>query len=510
MSHVCTMDWRAPLQIGVLLIALNSASAQDIDPGRYYALLIANEGYRHWTPLKTPHEDVDDLAKILRIRYRFADKDIKILKDVTRDDIIDELENLKGRLTARDNLLIYYAGHGKIRDDGGYWIGLDAKKTSRSRWLHHTTISDLIDVENGMSARHVLVIADSCYSGAALREEEFPKKPLNESRASWLDNLSRKRARTILTAGGVQPVLDRVGTSRHSIFALELLRHLNSNQNVLEGSALHGLIKEEVHSRARRQLGRSAQAPEYGRIPGTGHGGGEFLFFPKDVRIAVIDPRQTSDPFGIRRAGKTERTRGTLGPEMVFVRANPPFLIGRYEVSFEEYDRFASATGSKVLDDESWGRGKRPVINVSWDDAVAYAQWLSQKTGKNYRLPTEDEWAYAARAGTKTAYWWGKDIRQDDKVWANCDDCGSQWDSRRTAPVGSFPANPFGLHDTAGNVWEWVQDCYSTDEGRCGQRVIRGGSWLNGSRNVRSSNRNWNYPDYRRNDIGFRLAQDLE
>jgi formylglycine-generating enzyme required for sulfatase activity len=126
-------------------------------------------------------------------------------------------------------------------------------------------------------------------------------------------------------------------------------------------------------------------------------------------------------------------------------------------VTFEEYAKFATAVGRKLPEGEGWGTGNRPVINVSWKDAVAYAEWLSEQTGKRYRLPSEAEWEYAAGAGTETKYWWGNEVGINR---ANCDGCGSQWDNKQTAPVGSFDANPLGLYDTAGKVFEWVQDCW--------------------------------------------------
>ncbi len=195
------------------------------------------------------------------------------------------------------------------------------------------------------------------------------------------------------------------------------------------------------------------------------------------------------------------------------------FAMGKYEVTFDDYDQFAQATGREVPDDENWGRGHRPVIKVSWEDATAYTQWLSEQTGKRYRLPTEAEWEYAARAGTKTRYWWGGDI---GRKHANCEGCGSEWDSQKTVPVGSFEANPFGLYDTAGNVEEWVQDCWHNsykgtptdgsawDSGKCGRRVVRGGSWFVNARGVRSAFRTGSDAGYDRdNSVGFRLARDL-
>ena len=198
------------------------------------------------------------------------------------------------------------------------------------------------------------------------------------------------------------------------------------------------------------------------------------------------------------------------------------FAIGRFEVTFEEYDRFALATGEWLPSYRGWDRGRQPVTNVSWEDAVAYAAWLSKQTRKRYRLPTEAEWEYAARGGTETAYWWGDEMKS---AIANCDGCGSQWDNKQTAPVGSFRPNPFGLYDTAGNVWEWVQDCWhehydgaATDGsawekeggGDCDQRVARGGSWGDKAGNSRSSDKAGVNAFNRNNFIGFRLAQDLE
>ena len=175
------------------------------------------------------------------------------------------------------------------------------------------------------------------------------------------------------------------------------------------------------------------------------------------------------------------------------VKIQKSFALGRFEVTFEEYDQFAKAANRQLPNDHGWGREHRPVINVSWQDAAEYAKWLSEQTGKRYRLPTEAEWEYAARGGNETAYWWGNDFV---KGMANCRGCGSQWD-KQTAPVGSFKPNAFGFYDTAGNVWEWVEDCWhdnyngaptdgsawnETGGGNCNQRLMRGGSWDDGRR----------------------------
>ena len=192
------------------------------------------------------------------------------------------------------------------------------------------------------------------------------------------------------------------------------------------------------------------------------------------------------------------------------------FGIGKYEVTIDAYDRFAEATGRKFPYDEGWGRGERPVIHVSWNDVSAYAQWLSAETGISYRLPTEAEWEYAARTGADTAYPWGDEVGQGH---ANCNGCGSRWDYTKTAPVGSFAPNEWGLHAMAGNVWEWTcsryEKRYGGDENVCsspkgpGYRVNRGGSWTNEPSLLRSATRSRDLPGSGGYNLGFRLAQDL-
>lgn len=201
------------------------------------------------------------------------------------------------------------------------------------------------------------------------------------------------------------------------------------------------------------------------------------------------------------------------------VRIPEPFTLGTYPVAFEEYERFADATGRKKPPDQKWGRGRRPVINVSWEDAWAYCAWLSEQTGQHYRLPTEAEWEYAARAGTDTEYWWGdSEESAGDHAWY------SENSSGKTQPVGQKSPNPWGLHDMAGNVWEWVQDCWhdryegAPDDGSvrepenpadCRARVVRGGSWNYDPANLRSAARNWYVPVNRLFALGFRLARSL-
>ena len=231
---------------------------------------------------------------------------------------------------------------------------------------------------------------------------------------------------------------------------------------------------------------------------------------------------------------------GSLAPEMTiiqgreFVRGDaqgdsderPPtsvtpgtFAIGVFEVTFNEYDQFCASTNCDMPDDEGWGRGNNPVVNVSWQDAKAYTEWLSKKTRKRYRLPSDAEWEYAARAGTATKYWWGDET---GIARANCEGCNSLWDGAQISPVGKFSANPLGLHDTAGNVFEWVADCYHDsfaaapadgsplEKPGCGKRVIRGGAWSFPPKEIRSANRWRDFPSRRSDDTGFRVARDID
>ena len=205
------------------------------------------------------------------------------------------------------------------------------------------------------------------------------------------------------------------------------------------------------------------------------------------------------------------------------VTISRPIAMGRYEVTFADYDRFARATGRDRPDDEGWGRSNRPVINVSRKDAQAYAAWLSKETGKRYRLPSEAEWEYAARAGTTTKYSWGNSITCSQARYGRRSggECSDSRDG--TVAVGSFGANAFGLHDLHGNVWEWVEDCYvntytgaptdgsarTTGCGSTTRAVVRGGSWHLDPLWVRSANRYRGWPSARAYNVGFRLVQDI-
>ena len=267
---------------------------------------------------------------------------------------------------------------------------------------------------------------------------------------------------------------------------------------------------------------------------------------------ASIPPSAPAAPYQPGSAFTDALASGGSGPEMVVIPAgrfrmgcvtrsgcfrderpvhrvffDDPVAVSRYAITFEDYDRFA---GANRPGDEGWGRGRRPVINVSWHQAVQYAQWLSGETGENYRLLSEAEWEYAARAGSERKYHFGNDSTQLCR-YANHADADTDYDWRnsycsdgvgeKTATVGSYAPNAFGLHDMHGNVWEWVQDCWNDHyrraprdgapwlEGDCSMRVLRGGSFGYEPESLRAAFRTPLSTQQRSNDIGFRVARTL-
>lgn len=208
-------------------------------------------------------------------------------------------------------------------------------------------------------------------------------------------------------------------------------------------------------------------------------------------------PEMTMIPMGILVVNKA----GSKKTQII----GKVFAAGKYEVTFNEWDACVAGGGCNGYrpDDHGWGRGQQPVINVSRKEANKYVQWLSQETGHSYRLLTAAEWMYAAQAGTTTAYPWGDSI---GVCHANCDGCGSQWDGKQTAPVGSFQPNAFGLDDMNGNVSEMVEDCVN---GNCDIHYTCGGSWRDGLLHAGSQCLNDDDTEASSLARGFRVARKL-
>jgi predicted nucleic acid-binding Zn-ribbon protein len=264
-----TAEFRLVPDSKQLLVKLPSTVAL----GQYHALIIGNRHYAHWPGLKTSEADAVSTAEILNKKYGFK---TRLLLDAKRVDILQALNDYRNQLTEKDNLLIYYAGHGHLDEkiNRAYWIPVDAQVDSNVEWISAVAITDVV---GAMSAKHVLLVVDSCYSGAltrsALAQLEAGMSP--EARLHWLEVVASKRSRTVLSSGAVKPVLD-TGGGEHSVFARAWLDVLQKNDEVLEGQRVHREIAQRVAYAA--DTLQFEQVPEYAPIRYAGHESGDFLF----------------------------------------------------------------------------------------------------------------------------------------------------------------------------------------------------------------------------------------
>ncbi len=232
-----------------------------LDFGRYHAIVIGNNGYKKLPKLKTAVADAKAVAAMLERDYGFA---VALLIDATEETVIGELSKMRRTLTPQDNLLIYYAGHGWYDEeaDRGYWLPVDAAADNQSNWISNADITDML---KALKAKHVLVVADSCFSGTLTRGLAIVTKS-----AGYLENIVKRRARTALTSGGTEPVLD-AGGGEHSVFAKAFLETLQANAGVIDGEGVYNRVFEQVRLNAE-------QEPKYDNIRLAGHDGGDFLF----------------------------------------------------------------------------------------------------------------------------------------------------------------------------------------------------------------------------------------
>jgi len=230
--------------------------------GRYYALVIGNNGYKYLTKLRTSRSDAQEIAGVLRNNYGF---DVELLLDASRSDILLSLSRLRERLTKKDNLLIYYAGHGWLdkQGDEGYWLPVDASQDNEVNWVSNADITTNL---KAMEAKHVLFVADSCYSGKLGRGVHIQKRS-----PDYYARLSVKRARSVISSGGLEPVIDSGGKGNHSVFATAFLEALKENTQIADATELFERIRKPV-------MLNSDQTPEYADIRKADHDGGEFIF----------------------------------------------------------------------------------------------------------------------------------------------------------------------------------------------------------------------------------------
>lgn len=475
------------------------------------ALIIGNKSYSGLPPLVNPGNDAADMAKALES----VGFEVIVKTDLKRDDMRKTIREFRKRLKRGAVGLFYYSGHGLQVDGINYLLPIDAS-VEYAEELPNVAV-DANEVLNVLRAKKLgfsFVILDACRNNGLERRDKQQVQGLARMDAP-------EGALIAYSTGPNQLASD--GFGRNSIYTGELLKEIDQP----------GLRIEDVFKRVRASVSRASAGNQ---VPV------EFTSLVDDFYFKSPAPAsfQTASTTTLPKLKAGEEFKDCADcPTMVVIpkgkfmmgndggkREQRParevtitrdMALGKFEVTFDEWDICAKEGACPpAASDEGWGRGKRPVINVTWDDARQYVRWLSRKTGQAYSLPSEALWEYAARANTTSAYWWGDSMGQD---LANCRNCGSQFDGQ-TAPVGSTKANGFGLHDVHGNVWEWVEDCWhgsyrnapvdgsAWTTGSCTMSVLRGGSWRDNDRAAQVTTRG-RFGLGSRNDFGFRVARQV-
>jgi len=560
--------------LGLLLgtgSAVFLASAQqrgDSTPPPRFALLIGNASYPDANaPLSLPVKNVRALADELR-RHNF---DVDAKENLGKEEMQRAIDAFKQKIKAGSTALFFFSGHGLQVGRQSYLIPVNAQIWSEADIRRDGfSIESILTEINGRGARVKLLIMDASRrnpferrfraSPAGLAPIDAPEGTLIMSAAAPGKVISETEGENSLFIGEFVKELRSPGLTADEIFSrtrIGVSRVSNGEQVPYVASSLvedfyfvqpAGRVATSppppvVETRPpprqppepRQPPQPEARQPEARPPPRPAQP--EQRPTPPSQSQAAVPPRAEPGRTGTK-PGDVFRDCSDC-PEMVVVPAGAfdmgsndfdiekpehrvtiakPFAIGRREVTFEEWDQCAASGSCRHRpDDRGAGRGERPVTDVSWLDAKAYVEWLSQKSSHKYRLPSEAEWEYAARGGTKTAYWWGRDAAQR---FANCRECGGT-PERSTVTSGTYSANPFGLFDTAGNAAEWVEDCWNDNyrgaprdgtawtTGQCRQRVLRGGSFDSQARYVRSASRFRYDSDVRYYANGFRVVREL-
>jgi len=512
------------------------------EPARRIALLIGNGGYAR-KALNNPTNDAEDMAAALRE----AGFEVTQINNAERGEMETAIRDFGEQLKNCPNTvgLFYFAGHGMQYNGKNHLFPIGAMRSVTSiETLQNKTVGvdDILATMTKAKNRMNIIFLDAC------RDNPF-RETLYRSKSRSIDSIDDQDGlapisplNNFLIAYSTLPnMIAQDGKGRNSPYVESLKKKLVKPDMRIE--EMLRLVRVAVQDKTDQQ-----QAPMYSA------GLSEPFCFVGTCLFKKPPPPKPPLPLPPTQCAQLPQSEqhkvfrdslkdGNEGPEMVKISAGSfkmgniqgngssheqpvhdvpvnKFAIGRSEITFADYDRFAEATGRNKPSDSGWGRDNRPVIKVSWKDATAYAEWLSRETGQTYRLPTEAEWEYAARAGTETQYWWGKEMKPDVVACINCND-GYEKPPEQSLPVCSFPPNPFGLYDTAGNVWEWTcseyQKRYNGKEQRCADKnsnsnfhiVARGGSFYSVKKHIRSAYRFKRRTTERYNEFGFRLVKEL-
>lgn len=503
-----------------------------------FALIIGNSSYKYVPKLRNPVNDATDIASVLK-ELGFK---VTLKRNVDKETMVNAIRSFGAQLRQGGTGLFYFAGHGFQYQGRNFLVPVDAKiKTAADIEFEsvdaNRVLAQMQQANNGVN----IVILDAC------RDNPFAVSSRTITRGlARMDSPTGTLIAYATSPGDVAADgKGRNGTfTKHLLVGLRTKSHLSITDMFTEitGSVFAETGGEQVpwQSASLTQRVCLTQCAEVGTtVVQQSPLVNKPTLAPKSEPVATSKPKpkpklksRSSKKFKVFR---NSLRSGGKGPKMVWIPSGSfrmgdiqgngkygqvhqvaikRFAMGQYEITFAEYDRFAEATKREKPADNGWGRGNQPVINVSMEDAMDYTKWLSKQTGKKYRLPTEAEWEYAARAGTETYYWWGNEIGSNQ---ANCAVCGSSWDRKQTAPVGSFEFNAFGLYDLAGNVFEWTcsefEKRYSGKEQKCVNKkrvkaVYRGGSWRSKPLLLRSAYRNVWGSHGRNSLIGFRVVRE--
>ncbi len=548
------------------------------------AVIIGNRAYQYDVPQVTyAHRDAAAFRRYVVDVLGFDPENVIYSEDAdkaTMERVFGNRDNFKGselwRYLHQDGIsdvVIFYSGHGipGLNDKRGYLLPVNAHPDAAelNGYPIDVLYQNLVKLKEQNEVRSVLVFLDACFSGDSgggrliSSTSAIGVAPLKKS--AGLDKL------TVLTAASGKEVASWDKAAKHGLFTHHLLNALYGDADTdadgqVTAAEAKAYLDRHMTRAARRTFGRVQNADFRGEatavlakaiggmfpvrpLIGLERRAGErFRDCPTCLEMIVVPAGSYEMGSPISEAGRSNRE----GP-VHRVTIAKPFAVGVYEITRGEFQQFAEATGypagnscltfeeGKVdgRSDRHWRdpgfaqTDQHPVVCVSWQDAQAYVRWLSQETGQGYRLLSEAEWEYVARAGTRTAWYWGEKA-SGQCAYANGADktLARRWGVKLpsidcndgyafTSPVGVYGANAFGLHDVLGNVWEWVQDCWNDsyagapvdgkawESGDCSRRMVRGGSWLSGPELVRLAFRFRHNPGSRGGSHGFRLARTL-
>lgn len=511
----------------VLICALTTGTAS---AERRVALVIGNSDYAHASSLPNPKHDATDMSRALE----GLGFDVLTALDLNAKGFLDTYDAFEAKLQDADVALFYYAGHGMQFRSENYLVAVDAKLENEFA-LRREAFSLTSFVE--LMERHAtvnLAFVDACRDNPlASRLFRSLSRTRSGGATRGLSPMPQRDAETLVVYATAPNDVAADGTGKNSPFTQAMLNNMTTErlevEVMLKRVTREVLVETDGKQKPERVSGLATEFYFAGNAPDVTSGTKEQHLVLQNLAAEIVTPDHSSVakrlgaamlPETVALSGGVFRM-GCRGGDTCRADELPvhqvelkPFDMSRYETTFAQWDLCVADGGCrKVRDDEGWGRGQRPVINVSWVDANNYTRWLSEKTGQTWRLPTEAEWEYAARAGAETAFATGAKLKPGD---ANV---GRQHEGTR--PVGQYTPNAFGLHDMHGNVWEWVADAYRRDAYRQRDledatvdtsattvRVNRGGGWHYDATYARAAMRARQKSDATRSNLGFRVVRE--